>query len=162
MTQWSERLHERSFSSALLDDVAPCCPETLLTSLRALRIEERADLTRMRGLLSSLQRAVSPELWRALSDEAEELVADNRFFGSKRGAYVAAINDWVQGFYAELRADADWARVVVGGHARKYVVVVSGVVPDAACAERLRTFLTAQRPPHPVLWDVHVGSYRAR
>jgi hypothetical protein len=41
-------------------------------------------------------------------------------------------------------------------------VVVSGVVPDAACAERLRTFLTAQRPPHPVLWDVHVGSYRAR
>ena len=119
MTRWSELLHKRGFSSALLDDLATCCPEPLLASLRALRIEERADLARMRSLLRSLQRAVSPELWRALSDEAEELVADNRFFGSKRGAYVAAINDWVQGFFAELRADADWARVVGGGHARK-------------------------------------------
>lgn len=137
-----------------MDGLATCCPEPLLS---ALRIEERADLGRVRSLLRSRPRTVSAELWDALTEEAEEVAADNRSFGSERGAYVGTIQDWVQGSHAELRPEAEEEKVVGGGHARTYVVVVSGVAPDAECAGRLRSLLAAQRPPDPASWDVHVG-----
>ena len=102
---------------------------------------------------SLVQKTISP----ALRDETREIISDNRWAGSKRGAASLAINDWHQPFHPEFRPRPAFEQVCIGGHSERLCVFVTRTVATRAEHDALFDYVTAKNPPFKRLTDIRIA-----
>ncbi len=89
-------------------------------------------------------------LYEDLIDELNEIRDDLRWSNSKSGLYVIELNKWVESFYDDLNDLIQSSRLVVGGHAEKKVVLITGRKSSQKELNDLVEFLESKRPPFPI------------
>lgn len=156
----SESLVRSSFSEWLVDD-AICEANGAITSeveaLLRTPAEKKSHVSELRKGLGAVKPLISKETYEALKEELGEIREDFSWAKSKRGKYVSAIQDWVQTFHAELRAQRKFDDLYVGGHESLEVVYVVGEADSNAVLNELIEFLHEKNPPRKIMTKVTVA-----
>ena len=162
MNKWSSFLVKTSISRELIDECRPCLSGAkagdLLTQLSA-SVESSADLRKLKAALKLAKPMLPGALFGSLHEELAEIAEDAKWRSSSRGAYVIAVNEWIQPFHSEFRSVAAFAKVVIGGHSKREVIFLSGIVSSREVFEDLMTYVDSKKPPFKVMADVRLGSW---
>ncbi len=112
MNKWSSFLVKKTISRERIDEcrryISGAKADDLLSRLSA-SVESSADLQKLKAALK-LAKPMLPELlFGSLNEELTEIAEDAKWRSNRRGAYVIAVNEWIQPFHAELRSVAAFA-----------------------------------------------------
>jgi hypothetical protein len=162
--KWSEALTKTTINEFIFDGKFDSAEESFVLGLRALcmgavdtgdRVKEiRAAIKELppTGKLSAGAR----EVVRNLKAELADIVSDLRFAKSRRGKYVLFVQDYVQLLYGEMRKDARFDDVFIGGHTEREIVAVTGRVRSDSDLQALKNILHGSPSGLPVEYWVKV------
>ena len=160
MKKWSESLVQTALSDELVEQVieegGDSIGKEIVEGLRS-EVEAKADITALRKVVRSIQKAVSAECRDELKREIAEIAEDFTWRKSDRGRYVAEINDWVQGFHSQMRQDPRFEDLYVGGHAEMEVVYLVGKAKTQQDLEDFVRLIERNDPPRKILLNARVG-----
>ena len=157
---WSESLVRSSFSGWLIDDAIRESKGAIASDVEALLrtpAEKKSHVSELRKALGAVKPLISKETFETLKEELDEIREDFSWAKSKRGQYVSEIQDWVQTFHAELRAQGKFDDLYVGGHESLEVVYVVGKADSNVVLNELIEFLSEKNPPRKIMTKVTVA-----
>ena len=159
MKKWSNSLCRTSVSKHLVEDVKEECGTIIPPSSYGAisnEIKTKSDFKALEKTVKYLKEYISEGLYAAILEEQKEIKSDLKWIGTKRGQYVATINDWVQLFYSEFRAQKEFDDVFIGGHTERMVVFITGKIQGEDAFEQLMNFVNAQNPPYKLFLQIEL------
>ena len=156
---WSNSLVRTSFSEWLIDDAIREANGAIASEFETLfrtPIEKKYQLSELKKALASVKASISNDTFEALKEELDEIKEDLSWSKSKRGKYVSEIQDWVETFHADLRAQSKFDDLYVGGHETLEVVYVVGSAESNKVLNDLIEFLHKRNQPRKIMTKVTV------
>lgn len=157
---WSKALVRSSFSEWLIDDAIRDSNGAIASEVETLLrtpAEKKSHVSELKKALSLVKPFVSKDTFEALKEELAEITEDFSWAKSKRGKYVSEIQDWVQTFHSELRAQEKFDDLFVGGHESLEVVYVVGKAESNEVLNELIKLLHEKKPPRKIMTKVTVA-----
>ncbi len=155
MPKWSERLIKSTVDLTVLTPPPDCSPEERqrivdlgLFCEGRFEDKERTAAARQRLLRAEKRGPRSAAVAAAVRAALAELLEIDRdldFAASRRGQFVLFVNDWAEGFHAELRDDRALDQVALGADPGGEAIVAAGTV--ASFADLTRLALLLERHP---------------
>lgn len=110
----------------------------------------------LQALATTLRPALPGALLNDLMWEVREIRKDQRWLTSNRGRYILALNRWAEPFFEEFRSFPEFSDVMIGGHAQREVVFVTGAVANQIDLDRLLEYVGSKDPPYKVLTKLKI------
>ncbi|MEZ5328453.1 MAG: hypothetical protein R3F19_25705 [Verrucomicrobiales bacterium] len=157
---WSKSLVRSSFSEWLVDDAIREANGAISPDVEALlrtSAEKRSQVSELKKALSSVKPLISTGTFEVFDEELAEIREDFSWAKSKRGKYVSEIQDWVQTFHADLRAQKKFDDLYVGGHESLEIVYVVGKADSEEVLNELIEFLHEKNPPRKIMTKVTIS-----
>ena len=126
------------------------------TQLRTT-VEDKSGVSALKKTLTLVKPLISKKTLEALNEELTEIREDFSWIKSKRGKYVSEMQDWVQTFHGDLRAQKKFDDLYVGGHASLEVVYVVGKARSDDVLDELIKFLQEKNPPRKIMTKVTIA-----
>jgi hypothetical protein len=162
MSNWTSLLVTTSLSPWL---VSECCshvsdsPNAAWLTPLSISVETPADLKNLRATAKRLKSILPLPLFESLDEEVREIAEDAKWAKTARGGYVSAINQWVEPFFSEFRARPQFGDVLIGSHATREVVFVTGFVQSENIFREFLSYVQSKKPPYKVMTDVRIGAW---
>ena len=162
---WSESLVKTTVDEHLFDELEELDGGPARSRLERLRdlcrqeVTTKDELKALKAAISALKKerklsADERDLFDEVKEELAEIADDLKLVKSRRGRFTLAAQDWVQGLYVPLRAEARFADVMVGPHAESEILMVVGEVASNEDLESLRELVSKHESPWPIDFQV--------
>ncbi|MEP0262430.1 hypothetical protein [Dokdonia sp.] len=159
MNKWSDVLCKTTISTHVLEEIQKECKSKITVSfLESISkdIKNESDFEELERNVKQLKKSISKELFNTVLEELTEIKEDLIWIGSKRGKYIAEINDWAQNFYSEFRLHIEFEDILMGGHSERMVLFLTGKIKGKDAFEKLLQYMESKNPPYKILSHIEI------
>lgn len=160
MQKWSSLLCKVSISKDIVEEVERECKESSSSLIESISkdVKDKGEWKQLAQAIKQLETIAPTELFNMILQELEEIKEDLSWIGTKKGKYIAAINDWQQNFYSEFRSKKEFENIFIGGHSQRMVVFLTGILNTTKEYERLLDYVKSKNPPFKLLSQVQIAN----